>query len=98
MRQPYTPIGRESQGRAVPTLLREADLDRMQFRRDETAQRRQERANDERVAASMSLPDLLLAKGSMSGPYRAAHPARNRPVRRFFRAVLAFLLAPRPYL
>jgi len=73
-------------------------LDRMQFRRDETAQRRQERANDERVAASMSLPDLLLAKGSMTGPYRAAHPARNRPVRRFFRAVLAFLLAPRPFL
>lgn len=70
----------------------------MQFRRDETVQRRQERANDERDAAAQSLPDLLLAKGSMSGPYRAAHPARNRPARHFFRAVLAFLLAPRPFL
>ena len=82
-RAPYIPLGVTQQSRVVPTKLRESDLDRAQAGRD---------------AAAQSLPDLLLAKGSMSGPYRAAHPARNRPVRRFFRAVLAFLLAPRPYL
>ena len=82
-RTPYIPSGITQQGRLVPTKLRESDLDRAQAERD---------------AAAQSLPDLLLAKGSMSGPYRAAHPARNWPVRRFFRAVLAFLLAPRPFL
>jgi len=76
-------IGAGLTGMAAATKLREADLDRAQAERD---------------AAAQSLPDLLLAKGSMSGPYRAAHPARNWPVRRFFRAVLAFLLAPRPFL
>ena len=28
----------------------------------------------ERDTATQSLPDLLLAKGSMEGPYRAPHP------------------------
>ena len=42
--------------------------------------------------------DLLLAQGVMTGPYRRTKPVKRGPVRRFFRALLAFLLAPRPYL
>ena len=64
-RAPYIPLGVTQQSRVVPTKLREADLDRAQA---------------ERAAAAQSLPDLLLAKGSMSGPYRAAHPMRRHCV------------------
>lgn len=73
---PYVPLGCTQQGRVVPTKLREADLDARQ---------------QEREAMAMRLPELLLAKGSMSGPYRACHPAVNHPVRRFFRALLSHL-------
>ena len=44
-----------------------------------------------------SLPDLLLAKGSMEGPYRRCHSVTrwSRAAQRFTRALLQFLLAPR---
>ncbi len=44
-----------------------------------------------------SLPDLLLSKGSMEGPYRRCHPVTrwSRAAQRFTRALLQFLLAPR---
>lgn len=42
--------------------------------------------------------DALIASGAMEGPIRRARPAKRGPVRRFFRALWAFLAAPRPYL
>ena len=100
---PYIPLGCTQQGRLVPTLeaamnsqiepwhhphhkhgaefgLTELDLDRAQRARECTA---------------MPLPDLLLAKGSMTGPYKPC--GRHRPVRRFFRALVS-LLTPRTFL
>ncbi len=73
---PYIPLGVHQQGRLVPTKLREADLDARQ---------------QEREAASQPLPELLMSKGAMSGPYRACHPIVNQPVRNFFRALLKFI-------
>lgn len=59
--RPYVPLGITQQGRVTPTKLCEAHLDRRQAERD---------------AAAMSLPDLLLAKGSMSGPHTRTLPRR----------------------
>ena len=42
--------------------------------------------------------DALIASGAIEGPFRRTKPVKRGPVRRFFRALLAFLLAPRPYL
>lgn len=57
--RPYIPLGCDQQSRVTPTKLTAAHLDRRQ---------------EERDTAAMSLPDLLLAKGSMSGPHRRTHP------------------------
>ena len=42
--------------------------------------------------------DALIASGAVEGPFRRTKPLKRGPVRRFFRALLAFLTAPRPYL
>ena len=73
---PYVPLGCTQQGRVVPTKLRERDLDARQ---------------QEREAMAMQLPELLLSKGTMTGPHCVCHPIVNQPVRRFFRALLKFL-------
>ena len=82
MRRPYIPLGVTQQGRVTPTKPSEADLDRRQA---------------ERAAASMSLPDLLLSKDAMTGPYKRTHPITrwSQALKRFNRALLALVLAPR---
>ncbi len=51
----------------------------------------------ERVVAGRSLPYLLLATGAMTGPHRRTRPVTRwrLAARRFTRALLAFVLAPR---
>lgn len=44
------------------------------------------------------LPDLLLEKGSMEGPFKPTKPWRRSRVRRFVRSLIAFFMAPRPFL
>ena len=56
--RPYIPLGCTQSGRVTPTKLVEAHLDRRIAEK----------------AESRSLPELLLAKGSMSGPHRRTHP------------------------
>lgn len=81
--RPYIPLGCTQQGRRVPTKLTRAHLDARQA---------------EREAAPLSLPDLLLSKGAMTGPHKRTRPFRRTRMGRFFRALLAFLAAPRPFL
>ena len=79
-RPPFIPMGCTQQGRDTPTKLRKENLERQ----------------IEAKAESRSLPDLLLAKGSMSGPFRRTHPVTrwSQALKRFHRALLA-VLAPR---
>lgn len=44
---------------------------------------------------SMTLPELLLSKGAMTGPHRSTKPVKRGPVRRFIRALLDMLMSPR---
>jgi hypothetical protein len=102
----YIPLGVTQQGRLVPTLEAAMNTDiepwhHPHFKRGAefgVTEYNLDQRQQEKVCKAMPLPDLLLAKGAMTGPYRRTHPVRNRPVRRFFRAALAFLLARRPYL
>lgn len=81
MSRPYIPLGVTEQGRVVPTLLREADLDRAQRARE---------------CAAIPLGDLLLASGAVEGPFKRTHPITRwtHAAQRFTRKVLAFVLAP----
>lgn len=71
-----------AQGRHCPLRLTERHLDARQR---------------ERETAPMSLPDLLLSKGSMTGPHKFTHPVTrwSRALRRFARALGRFLAARR---
>ena len=53
-----------------------------------------------KAGRGVPLPDLLLSTGTMEGPFRRTRPITRwtRVARRFTRALLAFLAAPRPYL
>lgn len=77
--RPYVPLGCAQQGRATPTKLCAAHLDRRQA----------EPAN-----FGKSLGDLLLSSGAVEGPYKAPHPITRWTVlvRRFHRALLALVL------
>ena len=57
--RPYVPMGVTQQERVAPTKLVQAHLDRRQ---------------EERDTAHLSLPELLLLKGCMTGPHRRTHP------------------------
>lgn len=81
--RPYIPLGCTQSGRVTPTkLLTERLLDARQM---------------ERVVAGRSLPYLLLATGALEGPFRRTRPVTRWTLaaRRFTRALLAFLAAPR---
>jgi hypothetical protein len=79
---PYIALGCDQCGRVTPTMPTERHLDARQM---------------ERVVAGRSLPNLLLATGAMEGPFKAPHPVTRWTLaaRRFTRALLAFVLAPR---
>lgn len=83
MARPYIAVGCDQQGRAALGRLTQASLDARQA---------------ERAAAALSLPDLLLSKGSMTGPHKTTKPLRRSRARRFLRALLAFLAAPSAHL
>lgn len=85
MSRPYIPLGVTGQGRFVPTPLNEGSLDRAQRARECTG---------------VPLGDLLLSSGAVEGPFKPTRPITRwaHATQRFFRAVLAFLLAPRPFL
>lgn len=82
MRRPYVALGCTQQSRVTPTRLTERHLDARQAERD---------------TATTPLGELLLASGAVEGPYKSPHPVTrwSRTARRFTRALLAFLLAPR---
>ena len=77
--RPYIPMGVTQQGRGTPTKLSEAHLD---MRRAEWE------------AATLSLPELLLLKGSMTGPHKVTRPVTrwSQALKRFHRALLALVL------
>ena len=81
IRRPYIPPDCDQQRRVVPTLTAR-HLDHRQRGRD---------------LSRLSLPDLLLHTGAMSGPYRRTKPIQRSRFGRFFRALAAFLLAPSPF-
>ena len=80
--RPYIPLGCTQQGRVTPTKLTERLLDAKQM---------------ERVMAGRPMGELLLSSGAVEGPYRRTRPVTrwSLAARRFTRALLAFVLAPR---
>ena len=73
------------QGRQCPARLQRAESAAVALRLTEADLDRRQDAKD---SAAMPLPDLLLAKGSMEGPYRYSRPATRWAVlgRRLYRA------------
>jgi hypothetical protein len=58
--------------------------------------RQMTRAEAEANLRALPLHELLIARGSLHGPYKRTDPYRGRgPVSRVVRAVAAFLLSPR---
>lgn len=53
------------------------------------------RSDADRELSSLSLPDLLLRQGSMSGPYRRTHPITTTPWTRLRRALRAWAITRR---
>ena len=104
MTRPYIPIGCDQQGHLTPTELAAFDPRIEPWHLPHFAthigMQQLDAQQLELVTAGVPLPELLLKTGAMSGPFKRTRPVTRWRLacRRFTRALLAFLVAPRPYL
>lgn len=82
MARPYIPGGCDQQGRVTPGKLTQAHLDRRIAEKTD----------------ARGLGEQLLSSGAVEGPFKHTRPWRRSRLRRFLRALLAFLAAPSAHL